>query len=188
MKFVSVSLLVGYLLGNTLTSYAAQQGFPGTTSQGDIEIILALGNAARISGLDDFYLNINSAALDFSASQAICIGLLNNSQTYSIRAIGQGQFGSHQAFNLQNQGNDSIPFKVFFKDKSNDVKMELIAGERLSNLSIGSSASDEFNAYVNLIDCLYHNAVLEIQITSSTLANATVGTYTGSLTLTLVPE
>lgn len=169
-------------------SQAAQQGNLGNTSEGQIEILLSLGNSVRLGGLQDFHLVINSASEDFTASQSICIGLLNDTRSYSLRAVGQGSVNAHRAFSLNNLKNQSIPFRVFFKDKFSPVRQEMMPGNRLENLSIGLTALDEFQAYINLIDCLYYNATLEIQIDAEDIASAATGSYSGVVTLTLIPE
>ena len=168
-------------------AFAANQGPLGNTSStGDIDVDLVLGLLTRISGLTDFPLGVWSGTGPLTANDNICIGRTGSgffSGSYRIRASGDGEPGDPSAFTLTN-GASRIYYRAYFNDVPNagGGRQQLIGGSTLT----GQSGFGLFQAF-NMFGCLFNNANISIEVPESELAGGT-GTYTGTLTLLLLPE
>ncbi len=167
------------LLLTSFPVFSATQGSLGNNSSGDIEINLTLGLLARISGLTDIAFG-SWAGGDLTANQNICVGLYGTN-TFRLRATGSGDINSANAFALYN-GSDYIPYRVYFNDQNGLTgRTELTAATTLTNQTAGS-------AFWNIFGCLINNANLSLLIEETDLASASSGNYTGTLTVTVIPE
>lgn len=175
---VSICLITTALILSNC-SFAASQGDLSATSKGTSEISVTLGLLARISGLSDFtFGNWNGGNLN--ADDNLCVGLFGAS-SYRIRAVGDGDGSDINGFALSN-GSDFIPYRVFYNDQTGlPGRTELAAATSIS----GQTASA---AFWNLFGCLFNNANLSILLEEPDLIAAGAGSYTGKLTLVVIPE
>lgn len=175
MRFILSLLLVVF----GLHAGAATQGQLGGNSSGDIEINLTLGLLARISGLSDIAFGTWTSG-DLTANQNICVGLYGTN-TYRFRATGSGDASDSNAFALTN-GSDYIPYRVFYNDQTGlSGRTELTTAISINNQTASS-------AFWNIFGCWFNNANLSILLEDSSLASANTGNYTGTLTVTVIPE
>jgi len=175
MRFI----LSFFLLFTSLQASAATQGGLGNNSSGDIEINLTLGLLARISGLADMAFGTWNGG-DLTSNQNICVGLYGTN-SYRFRASGSGDGSDANAFALSN-GSDYLPYRVFFNDQTGLTgRTELTASNSLTNQTASGS-------FWNLFGCLINNANLSILLEDASLASASTGNYTGTLTVTVIPE
>lgn len=173
-----IILAIFILLSSQLTS-AATQGDLSQNSSGEIEISLTLGLLARLSGLTDIVFGAWNNG-DLTAEQNICVGLYGTNQ-FRFRASGSGDNSSANAFALTN-GSTYLSYRVFFNDQTGTSgRNELSAGTALNGQTAGF-------AFWNIFGCLVNNANVSILIEESALNSAQAGSYTGTLTLTVVPE
>ena len=172
-------LFFALLLLSCFPAYSATQGSLGNNSSGDLEINLTLGLLARITGLSDIAFG-NWTGGDLTADQNICVGLYGTN-TFRLRATGSGDLNSANAFALSN-GSDYIPYRVYFNDQNGlSGRTELTAATALTNQTAGA-------AFWNIFGCLINNANLSVLIEETELASASAGNYTGTLTVTVIPE
>ncbi len=172
-------ILILLALISSKSSFAATQGSVGTNSSGDIDINLTLGLLARISGISDIAFGSWTSG-NLNANQNLCVGLFGTN-LYQFRATGSGNNSSANAFALSN-GSDYIPYRVFFNDSTGlGGRTELSAATSINNQSASF-------AFFNIFGCLVRNANLSIIIEEPALESAETGSYTGTLTLTIIPE
>jgi len=163
----------------TTSISAANQGNLSTSSSGDLDITLTLGLLARVTGFSDFNFGTWNAG-DLSANDDLCVGLFGATQ-YRIRATGDGNASDLNAFALSN-GSDFVDYRVFFNDQTGTTgQVELNA----ANVILGQNAPGSF---FNLFGCFIQNANIQILIEETNLASAPAGNYSGTLTLTVIPE
>ena len=122
-----------------------------------------------------------------TANDNICIGrsgvALFGTGAYRVRAEGDGTAGNPAAFTLSN-GVDELFYNVYFNDQTGLTnRQQLTAGTTLTGQSGGG-----FGMVFNLIfGCAFNNANLSIEVPESELQSH-IGTFTGTLSLTLIPE
>ncbi|MEM6638800.1 MAG: hypothetical protein AAF610_02770 [Pseudomonadota bacterium] len=167
---------------------AATQGSAGPTSEGRSEITLTTGLSARLTGLSDFAFGSLDSSSDAAADQNLCVGRsgvgLFANGAYRIRASGDGDGTDVNAFTLSN-GIDRIAYRVFFNDAVGTAgRTPLVGGVTLPNQQ-GLGLFEVFNL---LFGCVATNANLSIEIPVAARAGASSGIYTGTLTLTLIPD
>ena len=168
-------------------AHAATQGTLNATSSGDVTITYVQGLNARISGFTDFALGDWSGSGPMSANGNLCVGRSGvgffGAAGYRILAAGDGTSGDPNAFTLSN-GTDQIFYNVWFNDAPGVTgRQPLTAGLQLTGQS-----SSGFSAIFNLIfGCAFFNANLSIEVPEAELATS-VGTYTGTLTLMMIPD
>ena len=168
-------------------SNAAVQGPPGPTSSGSTEITYVQGLNARISGLADMPLGAWSGSGSLTANNDICIGRSGvgffGSGAYRVRAQGDGEPGNPAAFTLSN-GTNLLYYNVFFNDQTGTAnRTPLTAGTTLTGQT-GSGFAFVFNL---IFGCAATNANLSIEVPESQLQQH-IGIFTGTLSLTLIPE
>lgn len=170
------------------TAWGAGQGTAGTSSSGNVDITLTNGLSARIAGLTDFALGTWGGSGDLVANQDVCIGRngvgLFAVGAYRIRAFGDGDPADVNAFTLSN-GTDRIHYDVWFNDQTGlGGRTPLTAG-----LMLGAQQGFGFWEILNWIfGCVVRNANVSIAVPQAELAAAAGGTYTGTLTLVLIPD
>lgn len=159
--------------------FAADQGQLGTNSNASVDITLTLGLLTRVTGLNDFAFGSWSGG-DLSANDNLCIGVYGTTQ-YRVSATGDGDGSDINAFALTN-GADFLPYRVFFNDQTGTAgQIELSSTSAL----LGQSATGSF---FNLFGCFNENANIDLLIENNSLAAAGGGAYSGTLTLTMIPE
>ncbi|MFK7889142.1 MAG: hypothetical protein AB8G16_19980 [Gammaproteobacteria bacterium] len=167
---------------------AAGQGSNGLTSTGQVDMTLTTGLSTRIAGLSDFALGTLDGSANATADQNICIGRtgvgLFANGTYRVRASGDGDAGDIHAFTLSN-GADQIYYDVFFNDETGVAgRTPLTGGVMLS----GQQGLGLFELFNLIFGCAVRNANVSIDVPAAELAAASSGTYTGTLTLVLIPD
>ncbi len=181
-------LLCALTLAMSAAAGAATQGAGGTTSTGTLDVTLTTGLAARLTGLVDFALGVWSGSGDLDASQDVCIGRNGVGffalGAYRIRAYGDGDPMDVSAFTLSN-GVDRIYYDVFFNDQTGTGgRAPLTAG-----VMLGSQQGFGFGEILNwLFGCVVRNANVSISVPESQMSAAVGGTYSGTLTLVLIPD
>ena len=148
---------------------AVTQGSVGTTSTGTVDISVTVRAAVRISGLQDISLNTtqNSTAV---GQTPLCI--TSTQQTgYRLEAVGSGTQGE---FNLA-AGGVNLPYRVYFSDQSNRQSL-------LANTATTLNTADQTLACKNA-----NNAHIQVEVAPSS-QQTPPGTYTGTLTLVVVPN
>ena len=167
----------------------AVQGEPGLDSTGSIDVNLISGLLVRITGLNDLPLGEWSGVGDLAGNDNFCIGRtgvsLFGQNPYSIRAQGDGIPGDPNAFVLRN-GSRSIFYNAFYNDQSGLANRQpLTPGVALTGQT-DFGLRQVFNI-LNGLTCVNLNANISIVVTESELLRAS-GTYTGTLTLVILPE
>lgn len=181
----SACLLACLLIAAQPTALAATQGAPGNTSStGSVDVDLVIGFRTRISGLEDFNLGTWSGAGSLTANDNICVGGNYFGGGYRIRASGDGEPGDPAAFTLSN-GASRIKYNTFFNDVPNagPDRVPMVGGVTLTGQT-GTSFPRIFNFFFG---CVANNANISIEVPESELLGGT-GSYSGTLTLLLLPE
>ncbi len=193
MKPVPLHILRPLLLLLLLFSYlgnlchAATQGSVGPTSSGSIDIVYSQGINVLIAGLDDLSLGTWSGTGPMEANDDLCIGRSGvgffGTGLYRIRASGDGEPAFPAAFTLSN-GVNRIHYDVYFNDEAGLTgRTPLSPGVIISN----QSSFGLFFIFNMLFGCTVQNANISIEVPETELSGA-AGTYTGTLTLLLIPE
>ncbi len=183
MKKWALTLLLCLTAPQTL--FAATQGNFGATSEGGSDVFIVLGLQGLITGLNDLSLGPWSGTGPLTANDNLCVGLMGTTQ-YQIRAEGDGNTTDPAAFTLVN-GTDVLYYRAFFNDR-NQVKVATstrLTGGQLLPQQNDLNATRVVN---NMGGCIATNANIYLEITQAELQQAVLGTYSGTLTLTLVPE
>lgn len=166
---------------------AAQQGARDTVSTAQSELFLILGLRARITGFADLALGTWSGTGDLAGDDNLCVGRNGvgffGQAGYRIRASGDGAPGDPAAFTLTN-GARTVTYDAFFNDQPGTLgRQRLTAGVTLANQNASG-----FTSIFNLIfGCAFNNANVSVVIPESVLQSA-AGNYSGTLTLTMIPE
>lgn len=168
-------------------AWSAQQGITGNSSSGNITINYVQGLNTRISGFNDMPLGTWSGSGPLTANDNICIGRSGigffGTGTYRILAQGDGASGDPAAFTLSN-GASQIYYNAYFNDQTGTTnRQQLTPGLQLT----GQSGFGFWMIWNLIFGCSVNNANVSIEVPESELASG-VGTYTGTLTLTLIPE
>ncbi len=177
-RLFSFIFLFASLLFNQ-TIFSAEQGQLGASSDASVDITLTLGLLSRVTGLSDFTFGSWSGG-NLSANDNLCIGVYGTTQ-YRVSATGDGDGFDINAFALTN-GTDFLPYRVFFNDQTGTTgQLELSSNSAL----LGQTTSGSF---FNLFGCFTENANIDLLIENSSLTTAGGGSYSGTLTLTMIPE
>ncbi len=181
-------LLPGLLLFSAAQpAWGAQQGSTGAASSGDITINYIQNLNTRITGFNDMPLGTWSGVGPLTANENICVGRSGvgffGTGTYRILARGDGEPGDPSAFTLSN-GASRISYNAYFNDQAGTAnRQQLTPGLQLT----GQSSFGLWMIFNLLFGCAVNNANVSIEVPASELASG-VGTYTGTLTITLIPE
>ena len=184
-------LLIAFLA--ILASLAPQQGLgatqgaQGNSSSASVDMHLVLGTRVRFSGFSDFNFGNWSGGGDVEANDNLCVGRtgvsLFGTGQYRILASGDGEPGNPSAFVLSN-GVDTIYYDAYFNDQRGTVGREqLVPGVALT----GQTGPGFWMIWNYLFGCLSTNANLTVIIPESELYRGS-GNFTGTLSLTLIPE
>ena len=166
------------------SSEAATQGSQGPTSSGTVETVVTIGQFVRIRNLRDFIFGIwNVGDGTLSDNDNACIA--NNAifGSYAVRATGDGNGFDPAAFTLSN-GAEQINYNVYWNDQTGTAgNQQLTAGL----IQHGQTAS-AFSFLFNVFGFCVLNSNLEIEIPDTELQAASGGTYSGTLTLLIIPD
>ena len=190
-QLCGITLLVSTFFFTSLfpsnSAFAAQQGDLASSSSGSVDLIYVQGLNARITGLADMALGTWNGVGPLTANENICIGRSGvgffGTGSYRILAQGNGTSGDPSAFTLTN-GVDEIFYNAFFNDAAGITgRTPLVGGTQLTGQTGGG-----FAMIFNLIfGCVFNNANISIEVPPLELSQG-LGNYTGTLTLTLIPE
>lgn len=157
----------------SLPVFAASQGEHGATSTGVVNIYVGIGDAVRISNLQDISGNYDGVN-DFTGSSPACV-YRNGTGKYNLTATGSGVNGSFEV----TDGANSLPFAVSYNDGNGDQLF--VPGVQLAGLDGADVLSP---TCANTGD----NGEITVVINSADLASAPGSAYSGSVTLLLAPE
>lgn len=171
----------------TSPATAAVQGAPGADSSGSIDVTLVTGLGVRISGFVDLPLGVWSGSGDLVANDNLCVGRTGVSffgaGAYRILASGDGEPGNPAAFTLTN-GARFITYDAYFNDQvGTSNRQPLVPGVALT----GQSGFGFWQILNYLNGCVVNNANVSIVVPEAELTGKG-GIYSGTLTLTLIPE
>lgn len=156
---------------------AAIQGTLGATSQGSINISLAIAEQVQINNLSDVAFSIASAVspADQDDTQDVCVYSNATNHDYDLTVTGDGP-----GF-LIKKGTDTVPYTVTWYDANSGGGTAYLytSGETKNNIPNGSTS----------LDCAVggNNASLKIHIDGTAIEGAPNGTYLGDLTLLVAP-
>lgn len=137
---------------------------------------------ARVTGLSDVSYGTINSFTDQTSSQNVCVHSVFRffgfpiRRDYSVLATGSGSGG---AFTLAS-GSATLPYEVHWADAANQTTG--------TQLTAGATATGFGNASTNQTCTGGENASLIVTITGTSLNTATAGSYTGVLSITIVPE
>jgi hypothetical protein len=137
---------------------------------------------SRITGLADVNYGTINSFVDQSNSQNVCIYSAFRIfgfpfvRDYSVTATGNGTGG---AFTLAS-GPRTLPYEVRWADAANQTTG--------TQLTAGSTVSGFGNASTSQTCTGGENASLIVTITGTSLATASAGSYSGVLSITIVPN
>lgn len=137
---------------------------------------------SRITGLADVNYGTINSFVDQTNSQNVCVYSVFSffgfpiRRDYSVLATGNGAGG---AFTLAS-GPRTLPYEVRWADAANQTTG--------TQLTAGATASGFGNASNNQTCTGGDNASLIVTITGTSLATASAGSYTGVLSITIVPN
>lgn len=164
--------------------YAYSDGYIGPTSSGSVNLSITKSSTARISGLSDMVLDWTDGAGDVVWASDLCIYSTRGNGSYTITATGSTAAGG--AFLLLN-GDKSIAYDVVWNDGGKDNLanngVKLMPGQPSSMMSNASKTSASCNGSAS-----GPTARLVINISESSLAAASEGSYSESLTLLVTPN
>lgn len=152
---------------------AATQGEHGATSTGLLNIYVGIGDAVRISNLQDISGNFDGVN-DLTGSSPACV-YRNGTGKYNLTATGSGANGAFEV----TDGANNLPVSVSYNDGSGE--QQFIPGVQLTGLKGADVISP---SCANTGD----NGEISIVISATDLAAAPGSAYAGSVTLLLAPE
>lgn len=164
---------------------AASQGSAGATSSGTVEIGIAVNRAIIILGLRDFNFGLWRAGDGtLRDNDDVCVAKTSNFGTYGIRAAGNGDGFDPAAFTLSN-GIDQVNYNVFWNDE--------IGTTGSQQLTPGLIEHGQVETFIHVLQAALFgvcalNANIEIEIPDTELSSAVGGTYSGTLTLLVIPD
>lgn len=188
----TLRLLLGAVAISVVTAgagFAASDGsFDETTSTGTSTITMTIPKLYKVSGINDLggadfpitegFANGASHATDFDT---LCIYSNADSGTYDITLTGDGGAGDNE-FSITD-GEDELPYRVYWNDTTGSRGSEVADGEAASP---GSVTPAPFSNASNLIDCNNtDNARVDVQFDREDVLEVGEGSYTGVLTISL---
>lgn len=174
-----------YMVLSFSIAQAVTQGTEGNTSTGTVDLNVSIGRVVRIAGLRDFNFGVwNTGDGTLSDNDNVCIGKNDFFGPYAIRASGDGDFLDPSAFTLSN-GVEQIRYNVFWNDVNGVIGNQPLSPGLILRGQTGTSA---FVFFLNAIGFCINNANLQIDIPQTELDAASGGSYTGTLTLLVIPD
>lgn len=176
--------LAAFLALSVLSVQAATQGSQAATSTGTIENIVTVGRVIWMRSLRDFNFGVwNTGDGTLSDNDNVCIGKNDFFAPYAISAAGNGDGFDPSAFTLSN-GVDQINYNVYWNDANGTGgNQQLTAGVILHGQTGGA-----FGFFLNVLGFCFTNANVEIEIPDTELSSASGGSYSGTLTLLVIPD
>lgn len=194
LQFLRLACLILTLMafggfGHVTDSYAATQGTTQVgQSDGSLDLAVTSGLTARINGLNDINLGTWSGSGGLTGSDDLCIGRsgvgLFAQGAYRMRLDGDGDAYDVNAFTLSN-GTNLLHYDVWFNDAIGAAGQQAVSAGVMMNSQTGSG----FWQFLNMIfGCVGTNANVQVDISEAQLLAVPAGSYTGTLTLVLIPE
>jgi len=189
-KYLSLgaTLLVGCMVMLSALSFsslhAATQGSQGPSSTGTIENVVTVGRVIWIRSLRDFNFGLwNAGDGTLSDNDDVCIGKNDFFGPYAVRAAGDGNGFDPAAFTLTN-GIDQINYNVYWNDANGTAGNTSVT----PGLILHGQTGGAFGFFLNVVGFCFTNANLQIEIPDTELSAAIGGSYTGTLTLLIIPD
>ena len=135
---------------------------------------IAQANTIIIAGVDDITLGTWPGAGDLQGFSQHCVGTNAGGRRFGIVVTGSGAGGS---FALSN-GVSTLPFTVQYSDRRGTATVT-------PGVTLGNRRGQRLNQCRNI---RRERMRISVRILSSDLSNATAGSYSGMLTLTVTPE
>ena len=162
------------------SAHAATDGLIGDAASGSTGssiVTIVKDNAVQISKVDDIdFGNQSTLTADAVASDQVCV--FASTGGYNITASGDGVGG---AFTLSDGGSGVLPYTVSWSEGA--VNSALLPGAAATGFIGDSSAADCGGA-----GDANTNATFEVTIDQTNFNMAAAGTYSGTLTLKVMPE
>ena len=169
IRFAALCMCVFASLLSWVPANAVTQGSVGATSTGSVDISVTVRAAVRITGLQDISL---IATQDSTAVGQTPLCITSTQQTgYQLEAVGSGTQGE---FSLTSHG-VNLPYRVYFSAQSSRQNL-------LANTATTLNTADQSLACNNA-----NNAHIQVEVAPSS-EQTPPGTYTGTLTLVVVPN
>lgn len=186
--FLSIPVFVIFIL-LSITSFtnlqAASQGSAGATSSGTVEIGIAVNRAIIILGLRDFNFGLWRAGDGtLRDNDDVCVAKTSNFGTYGIRAAGNGDGFDPAAFTLSN-GIDQVNYNVFWNDETGTAGSQQLTPGLIEHGQVETNGHVIAAAFFGIC---FLNANIEVEIPDTELSSAVGGTYSGTLTLLVIPD
>lgn len=163
-----------------------------TQSQGSSDISVTIPVLYRISGIDNLTLASYDGNGDERLNSPICIYTNNTTQTYRITLEGSnvcsgGSCPANDIFAIANDtNNQGINYTAYWNDEAG-----VGVGDRLqvgtSGGTVATTSVNQTGASGSLNCGGGNNANLSIDFTEANLLAVQTGTYTGTITITLIP-
>jgi spore coat protein U-like protein len=155
--------------------YAASNGSKGNTSTGTIQILIAKGNAVKISNLDDIDLGYWTSGAVQDRTETLCV--YSSTGTYRITASSSNPSGT--TFRLKS-GSAYIPYSFSWKDT--------VGGGGFTTLSHNVVVSGQAGRKTNDNCSTGDNATIRIRIATNDIKTAASGSYRDRVTLLVAPD
>ncbi len=143
-------------------------------SKSSVTVDLTIPDSIQITQVDDISLGTFDGVNDMTGSDSLCV-YRRGGGDYSLTITGSGSGG---AFTLSG-GGDTIPFSVTWNDGAG--ARSVTSGTLLSGLTNTFTQDTECNGGAD------NNATLGVQVLANDIqaGTSTIGTHTGSLTITV---
>ena len=166
-----------FLTFGSVSTYAANQGDLGFTSQGSVDITVGVGDRVQISGLDDVALGQWSGTGALTGDEELCV--YSSTSNYEITVSG---LHASSTFALRAGGGTTLPYTANWADDPADAtnaNRGVTEGTPLT-ANVGNNTHFTCNGAIN--------ATLRIHITEANLQAAVAGNYSDTLTINVSPE
>ena len=159
-------------------AYAATQGTLDTTSQGSVQVSIAIPERVNISGLSDFNFGQYTGSGDLQADADICIYSNTPTAGYSIRFRGSG--ASH-AMQVDDGSGNTIAYTTNF-----NPTIGIVGNAQ----AIPNTNYTHTGANTQAVDCSIggNSGNIQINMLEANLQAAPNGNYTGTLTILVEPN
>ena len=165
---------------------ATADGSLGSTSTGTVDITATVSDYVKVTGLvangTMAFGNITGATTDQTQTASICVYRTDN-VNYDVTLTGDGGADAANDFQLQNTTTglsaDDLNYTVRFSDDS---------GSTYTSVTTNTALTTPDNANTSSVSCGGGtNARIEVTISSANVNSATVGSYSGTLTVLVGP-
>jgi hypothetical protein len=168
----ALSLLPVYL------AYSANDGAEGATSEGDGEIEVTIPTLFRLFNMSDLDFGTYGGTGSFSNDDDVCVFTNAVSAQYRVRARGSG---ADFAFEVSDGQGNSIPYGVNWSNSAG-------TGGSSVALVTDTPSPDQTGANNTSPTCGgTDNANFQVVFQQNDLLSTPAGTYTGVLSITIIP-